>query len=151
MRAVEAGLLPAQALKAHQQSVHAFAEAVPTGREQQEQQRTFEYQVNQFTQHIETALPAAIKTVGLQNSPFEREQIVTVWRNALDRGQNPTMEAVAAHVKQKLEEAKMIGTQPTPQAQPQRPKATRQSVGIKNAEPTEAYTGFSEWRQNRGR
>jgi hypothetical protein len=31
MRAVEAGLLPAQALKAHQGSVHAFAEAVPTG------------------------------------------------------------------------------------------------------------------------
>lgn len=123
-------------------------------RAKQDQERAYEYQVNQWSQHIAVEIPKAIAEVGLVDSPFIREHIVSAWRNAIERGQNPTATAVAQFVKERLDAAKISfgGTQ-APQV-PQRRHATAQSVkrasGTAAPEP-DSYVSFSDWQKSRGR
>jgi hypothetical protein len=122
-------------------------------RQQADQDRAFQYKVNQWSEHLNTEIPKAITAVGLPDSDFVREHIISVWRAAVERGQNPTATAVANYVKERLNAAK-LGGQPMPNvAQPQgRRKATRESVGLnrnQNAQPQ--YTSWSEWQKTRGK
>lgn len=125
-------------------------------RQRLDQDRAFEYRVNQWSEHIATEVPKAIAEVGLVDSPFVREHIVGAWRNAIERGLNPTAKAVAAWVKQRLEEAKVTfaPAEPAPEkAPPQRKRATAESVGLRRgngAEP-QPYMSFSDWQKTRGR
>ena len=121
-------------------------------RQQADQQRAFEYKVNQWSEHLNSEIPKAITAVGLPDSDFVREHIIATWRAAIERGQNPTAKAVAAYVKERLNAAK-LGGQPAPKAQqPQRRKATRESVGLnRNQQPEQQYMSWSDWQKTRGR
>ena len=125
-------------------------------RSKQDADRAFEYKINQWTQHIEAEVPKALKEVGLPDSEFIRGHIISTWRAALERGQNPTASAVAAHVKGQLEASKLLsGNQPTKVAPmpAQRPRATNESVGRTKAAPTQetGYGSWDEWVKTRGR
>lgn len=129
-------------------------------RSRQDQERAFEYRVNQWTDHINNEIPKAITEVGLVDSPFVRDHIVSTWRAAIERGQEPTAKAVAQYVKQRLDDAKInIAPAPAPSA-PQRRTATPDSVR-KSSAPSERpargssqggeYMSWSDWQKSRGR
>jgi len=123
-------------------------------RSKAEQTREHEYAVARWSEHIAVEVPKAIALVGLPDAPFVREQIISVWRAAIERGQTPTASAVAEYVKKRLDEAKM-NLQPAtaPTAQPRR-KATRESVGLKSgngADSQQGYMNWSEWTKSRGK
>lgn len=121
-------------------------------RNKSEQQRAYEYQVNQWAEHINIEVPKAIKTVGLPDTAFIREHIISTWRAAIERGQTPTASAVANFVKKRLDEAKLTG-QPMPQPS-QRPKATRDSVrggGSRSNGADTGYIGWDNWLKTRGK
>lgn len=127
-------------------------------REQQQKsdaERAYEYRVNQWSEHIATEIPKAIAEVGLADSPFIREHIVSAWRNAIERGLEPTAKAVAAFVKERLEQAgvKFQGAAPgpAPAAPAPRKRATPATVGMKSAQEPQGYQSFSEWQRTRGR
>lgn len=126
-------------------------------RQKQDQERAFEYRVNQWSEHISTEIPKAIQEVGLVDSPFVREHIVSTWRNAIEAGKNPTAKAVAAFVKKRLDEAKVnYGKADTIQQAPQRPRATRESVTRSSSTPRaqpqgQGYSSWDDWKANRGR
>lgn len=120
-------------------------------RTQTEQQRAFQYQQNQWSQHIDVELPKAISLVGLPNTPYIRDQILREWSAALNRGQLPTAAAVANYVKKQLEEAKMLGQTAPKMLVPPRPRATKDSVGLRNGKVEETgYLGWDEWKRTRG-
>jgi hypothetical protein len=122
-------------------------------RQQQDQQRAFEYKVNQWSEHLNSEIPKAITAVGLPDSDFVREHIIATWRAAVERGQNPTATAVANYVKERLNAAKLSG-QPAPAPQTQaRRKATRESVGLKNGrnEQNGQYMSWTDWQKTRGK
>lgn len=121
-------------------------------RERADKERSWNYEVNQWSQHLNVEVPKAIKLVGLQDSEFTRESIISAWRAAIERGQNPTAAAVASFVKSRLESAKLTGgTIPKP-VQAQRPTATRQSVGMKktNGSAETGYSSWDDWLKTRG-
>lgn len=118
---------------------------------QQDQQRAFEYQINQWSEHIASEIPKAMKAVGLPDTPFVREHLVGTWRSAIEQGRNPTATAVAEFVKKRMKEANMQLSSPAP-ATPQRPRATKQSVANRNGqatEPQQQYMGWAEWQKSR--
>jgi hypothetical protein len=124
-------------------------------RQKQDQERAFELRVNEWSEHIATEIPRAIKEVGLTDSAFVREHIVSTWRAAIERGQNPTARAVAAFVKQRFDEAKLGGA-PAPAAPviPPRRRATPESVGLKRSSgqpEQQGYMSFTDWQKSRGR
>jgi hypothetical protein len=125
--------------------------------QKEQQQRQFEMQVNQWSEHIGLEVPKALKEVGLPDTQFVREHVITTWRNALERGQNPTAAAVASFVKKRLDESGInIGAQKAqaPQQQP-RPRATPETTAtrsrLQRQEPTHDYMPYSEWQKTRGR
>lgn len=123
-------------------------------RQHEEQQRAFEYQVNQWTETINRDVPKALSDVGLPDTDFIRSHVISTWRTAVDNGQNPTAAAVAAYVKQQLADAKLLN-QAAPKVAPTRPRATPESVGLrkqKDALDMETpYMGWEAWKASRGR
>jgi hypothetical protein len=121
-------------------------------RKRADEQRAFQYQVNQYEQHIAVELPKAIKQVGLPDNEFIREQVIITWRNAVEQGQTPTAAAVAAHVKDKLNKAKVSYSPPAakPVTQP-RPVATRQSTGRMQQQAETGYKSWDDWIKTRAR
>jgi hypothetical protein len=122
-------------------------------REKADKEKSWNYEVNQWSQHINIEIPKAIRTVGLPDTEFTRESIISAWRAAIERGQQPTAAAVASFVKGRLEASKLLGQQPKPVPIPQRPTATRESVGLKkvNGKDETGYSSWDEWVKNRGR
>lgn len=122
-----------------------------------EAQRAHEYEVNQWSQHINVEVPKALKEIGLPDSEFIRSQIISTWRAAMERGQTPTALAVANYVKSQLDASKLnYGGNPTkvaPMPVQTRPKATVESVGRKmNGKAQETgYADWDTWKANRGR
>lgn len=120
-------------------------------REKQDSDRAFEYQVGQWTQHIQVELPKAFKELGVPDTAFVREHAIATWKDAVERGQQPTALAVVAHVKARMEEARLLHA-PTPTATSrQRPRATPQSVGKANGKDAGGHINFTEWQKSRGR
>lgn len=120
-------------------------------RQKQEQERSFEFKVNEWNQHLATEVPKALKTVGLPDSEFVREHVISTWRAAIERGQNPTATAVVAFVKKKLEDSKIVNFG-QPKSTPQRPRATSESVGNRQAAQKETgYQSWDHWIKTRGR
>lgn len=122
-------------------------------RQKQDAQREYQYKVNQYQEQIATEVPKALKEVGLPDTDFTREQLVSTWRAAIERGQTPTATAVAAFVKKRLEESKInFGqTKPAIPAVPQRPKATPKSVGMKTEPAETGYVAWDSWLKTRGK
>lgn len=111
-------------------------------RDKSEQQKQDEYQINLANEHINIEYPKAIAAVGLPDTPFIKSQIMSTWRDAIERGHNPTCTAVAAHVKKELEAARMMPQQGRQQAA--RPKATPQSVHKDAPRESSQYTSFED-------
>jgi len=121
-------------------------------RDETDKSRAHDYQVNQWTQHLTIEIPRAINEAGLPDSQFVRNQIISTWRMAIDRGQQPTALAVAQYVKSQLDEARMLhAPQQPPQPVKPRPRATRESVGMKSQGATAQYTSFEDRKRSRGR
>lgn len=125
-------------------------------RTKQDAERAQQYQINQWTQHLDTEVPKALKEIGLPDSEFIRGHIISTWRAALERGQQPTAIAVANYVKGQLEASKVsFGGQPQrlPAMPAQtRPRATAESVGRKtNPQKETGYGSWDEWIKTRGR
>lgn len=112
-------------------------------------ERAQQYQINQWTQHLDVEVPKALKEIGLPDSEFVRGHVLSTWRAALERGQTPTALAVANYVKSQLEASKLnyqgqpsrIAAMPS---QP-RPKATAESVSRRNGTAQPKETGYSSW------
>jgi hypothetical protein len=121
-------------------------------RRKQDESRAFDLQVNQWSEYINVEIPKAIQTIGLPDTAFVREHIISTWRAAIERGQTPTATAVANFVKKRLDEAKMLG-QPAPKPPAvTRPRATRESVAGRNRlnGSSGQYQSWSEWQKTRG-
>lgn len=117
-------------------------------RKKSDQDRAQQLAVNQWSEHINTEIPLAIAAVGLPDSDFVREHIISTWRAAIERGQSPTAKAVAAYVKTRLDAAKMTMTPAAPAEPARRPKATPGSIG--NRRPAETgYSSWDDWKANR--
>lgn len=123
-------------------------------RQRVDQQRAYEFKVNQWTDYLNTELPKAMETVGLPNTDWVRDQVIQTWRVALENGQTPTAKAVAQFVQQRLKQAN-INLQ-TQQAGPVRQRATQQSVAAgrqrlngADKQPQEQYISWSDWVKNR--
>lgn len=121
-------------------------------RTKSEKQRAFDYEVNQWSEHINVEVPKSIKMVGLPDTAFVRDQIISVWRTAIEQGRTPTATAVANYVKTRLEESKLLGKAEVKQVVP-RPRATPSSVGHRNGKAVEEtpYIGWEEWKRTRGK
>lgn len=121
-------------------------------RTKSEKQRAYDYEVNQWSEHINIEVPKAIKMVGLPDTAFVREHIISTWRAAIERGQTPTAAAVANYVKKRLDEANMTGGRAEIKQTVTRPKATSTSVGHRNGKVEDTgYIGWDAWVKSRGK
>jgi len=122
-------------------------------RQRLDQERAMEYQVNKWSEHIATELPKAIQQSGLPDTAFVREHIISAWRTALEQGKNPTPMAVAQYVRQRLEESGMLNSGPKHPTMPTKPRATRESVGLRReaGQQDTQYQSWDAWIKNRGR
>lgn len=143
-----------------QKEAHENKKLLTKLRQEQENQkkadadRAHDYAVNQWTQHLDTEIPKALKEIGLPDSEFVRSHIIQTWSAALNNGQNPTALAVANYVKGQLEAAKINFGKADAVPTSTRPRATPEAVKRKSnggrEEPT-GYKGWDEWRATRGR
>lgn len=122
-------------------------------RTKSEKQRAYDYEVNQWSEHINVEVPKAIKMVGLPDTAWVRSHIISTWRAAIERGQSPTAAAVANYVKKQLEESKMLGNNKVELKQVvTRPRATPSSVGHRNGKAEDTgYIGWDTWLKTRGK
>lgn len=118
---------------------------------QRRQQQEHQAQFQQISQHLEVETPKVIKAVGVPDTKIFRQQMLAVMTNEVQAGRPvPNLLAVAQYVKQQFIDAKLLPNG-QPQAAPvprQRPKATAQSVGMKQPESFE-YESFEQMRRNR--
>lgn len=128
-------------------------------RTQREAKQQHEYHVNTIREQITKELPVALKQVGLPHNRVVTEYVLSTWKTAIERGQSPTLAAVAGYCKERMTKDGIIPTQTT-QAQPnytnpnpapfKRRTATPESVGARNnAEPEAQYMSMSDWKKSR--